>query len=69
MLALGVFEGKYCNDCRREFPDSRFKGAKNCDSRGPSLNCFGVKSRQPLSVWRDKGVGSSDGRPAKGGFP
>jgi hypothetical protein len=55
MLALGVFEGKYCNDCRGELPDSWFKGAKVAAIADPSINCFGVKSRQPLAVWRDKG--------------
>lgn len=55
MLALGVFEGKYCNDCRNEFPAAWFKGAKISDVPDPELNCFGVKSRQPLWVWRQKG--------------
>jgi len=55
MLQMGVFEGKYCNDCRDEFPASWFKGAKLSDKPDPSLNYFGVKSRQPLSVWREKG--------------
>jgi hypothetical protein len=55
MLELGVFEGKYCNDCRDELPKSWFAKAKISDVADPSLNYFGVKSRQPLSVWREKG--------------
>ncbi len=55
MLALGVFEGKYCNDCRDELPADWYETAKIADQPDPSLNCFGVKSRQPLSVWREKG--------------
>jgi hypothetical protein len=55
MLKLGVFEGKYCNDCRDEFPPSWFRGARLSDTPDPSINRFGVKSRQPLSVWRQKG--------------
>lgn len=55
MLELGVFEGKYCNDCRDELPETWFAKAKISDTPDPSLNHFGVKSRQPLSHWRDKG--------------
>ncbi len=55
MLALGVFEGKYCNDCIDEFPKSWFAKAKTSDVADPALNYFSVKSRQPLSVWRQKG--------------
>ena len=55
MLAMGVFEGKYCNDCRDELPEDWFSGAKLSDRPDPSVNYFGVKSRQPLSVWREKG--------------
>ena len=55
MLKLGVFEGKYLNDCRDEFPAAWFNGARLSDEPDPSINCFGVKSRQPLSVWRQKG--------------
>ncbi len=55
ILKLGVFEGKYINDCRNEFPADWYVEAKLSDRPDPSLNCFGVKSRQPLSVWRDKG--------------
>ncbi|MCW8836831.1 MAG: hypothetical protein OQJ99_10770 [Rhodospirillales bacterium] len=55
MLALGIFEGKYCNDCRAELPEEWFLNAKISETPDPSLNCFGVKSRQPLSVWRQKG--------------
>jgi hypothetical protein len=55
MLELGVFEGKYCNDCRDELPKSWFASAKISDVADPALNYFGVKSRQPLSVWREKG--------------
>lgn len=55
MLELGVFEGKYINDCQDEFPASWYKKAKLSDTPDPSLNQFGIKSRQPLSVWREKG--------------
>ncbi|MDH5453433.1 MAG: hypothetical protein OEY05_07135 [Paracoccaceae bacterium] len=55
MLAMGVFEGKYCNDCRAEFPEDWFLDAKLSDIPDEKLNYFGLKSRQPLSVWRDKG--------------
>jgi hypothetical protein len=55
MLAMGVFEGKYCNDCRGEFPASWFEKARILDKPDPSLNQFGVKSRKPLSYWREKG--------------
>ncbi len=55
MLAMGVFEGKYINDCQDEFPKEWYEGAKLSDVPDPSLNYFGVKSRQPLSEWRRKG--------------
>ncbi|UWP94849.1 hypothetical protein K3X48_11620 [Aliiroseovarius crassostreae] len=55
MLAMGVFEGKYLNDCRDEFPQTWFDGAKLSDRPDETVNFFGVKSRQPLSVWREKG--------------
>ncbi len=55
MLEAGVFEGKYLNDCRDEFPESWFKKAKVSDVADPSLNYFGIKSRQSLQVWRSRG--------------
>ncbi len=55
MLEMGVFEGKYCNDCTAELPKSWFAKARTADVANKELNYFGVKSRQPLSVWRDKG--------------
>ena len=55
MLQMGVFEGKYCNDCRPELPEAWFARARIADRPDPNLNYFGVKSRQPLSVWRGKG--------------
>ena len=55
MLEMGVFEGKYLNDCRAEFPAEWFAKARLSDRPDPGVNFFGVKSRQPLSVWRDKG--------------
>jgi hypothetical protein len=55
MLELGVFEGKYCNDCRAELPKGWFARARLADRPDPGVNCFGVKSRQPLSVWRQNG--------------
>ncbi len=55
MLEMGVFEGKYCNDCVDEFPENWFEKAKIGERPDPKLNYFGVKSRQPLSHWQQKG--------------
>ena len=55
MLELGVFEGKYCNDCNGELPSDWFANAKVSDRADVSLNYFKIKSRQPLSMWRQKG--------------
>ena len=55
MLSLGVFEGKYCNDCKNEFPDEWFANALVSDQPNPDLNYFGIKSRQSLSYWKSKG--------------
>ncbi|MBE6443550.1 MAG: hypothetical protein E7020_02655 [Alphaproteobacteria bacterium] len=56
MLAMGVFEGHYLNDCQNEFPYDWFENAKISLSK-PDISCnmFGLKSRQPLSVWQKKG--------------
>jgi len=58
MLFMGVFEGKYLNDCTDEFPSEWFLWAAAAGRLSPegadeSKNYFGVKSRQPLSVWRE----------------
>jgi len=55
MLEMGVFEGRYMNDCTQEFPADWFETARLSETANPEVNYFGVKSRQPLSVWRDKG--------------
>ena len=55
MLAYGIFEGKYINDCQAEFPALWFVNARLSDTPDPVMNCFGVKSRQSLSDWRAKG--------------
>ena len=55
MLEMGVFEGKYCNDCREELPSDWFLNAKVSDLPEIALNYFGIKSRQPLNVWQEKG--------------
>lgn len=55
MLEMGVFEGKYCNDCQDEFPKEWFANARLSKIANPALNHFGIKSRQPLSVWQEKG--------------
>lgn len=56
MLEMGVFEGKYLNDCRGEFPINWFKNAKlSIDKPEILCNCFKIKSRQSLFIWRTKG--------------
>jgi len=55
MLEMGVFEGKYLNDCKQEFPTDWFSKAKLSAHPDAALNYFAIKSRQPLSVWQEKG--------------
>jgi hypothetical protein len=61
MLMLGVFEGKYLNDCVTEFPAEWFLGALMTGSLSPAgadpvrCNYFGTKSRLPLGEWRRGG--------------
>lgn len=55
MLEMGVFEGKYYSDGFAELPAEWLEQAKISKIADPSLNFFGVKSRQPLSVWKEKG--------------
>lgn len=60
MLRLGVFEGKYLNDCLTEFPSEWFLDAIALDKLRPqgadvSINCFEIKSRLPLQEWHKKG--------------
>ena len=57
MLRMGVFEGKYINSVKglpKEWYDiPKVLGPK--DDPDPSINYYGVKSRQPLSVWKENG--------------
>ena len=55
ILKMGAFEGKYLNDCRKEFPKEWFKNGKFSPGKAdPSLNYFRIKSRQSLREWRRK---------------
>ncbi len=56
MLELGVFGGKYLNECTAEFPADWFQNAR-LSSSGPDPMCnfFEVSASQPLKVWQEKG--------------
>jgi hypothetical protein len=57
MLKLGVFGGVYLRDCKDEFPQSWFAGAKMAkgNMHDAQINYFKVNASQPLSVWQSKG--------------
>ena len=63
MLELGIFGGKYLNDCKNEFPADWFLNAKLSEVKDKSLNYFSVDASQPLSEWVNKGwIHSQDPR-------
>ena len=63
LLELGIFGGKYLNDCKNEFPDDWFLNAKLSEVKDKSLNYFSVDASQPLSEWVNKGwIHSQDPR-------
>lgn len=80
MLEMGVFEGKYLNDIADQFPRAWTATALKRGKLRPGLppdpkvNCFGVKARQGISVWRANGWlpssaalrASPNGAPRKG---
>ena len=56
MLALGVFEGHYLNDCKKEFPADWFTDAKISTKKPDiNLNYFQIKSRMSLPEWQKRG--------------
>jgi len=56
MLRLGVFGGKYLNDCKAEFPKDWFVRAKlDREKHNYEINYFKINASQPLSVWQKKG--------------
>jgi len=63
LLELGIFGGKYLNDCKNEFPADWFLNAKLSEVKDKSLNYFSVDASQPLSEWVNKGwIHSQDPR-------
>ncbi|NCD01207.1 hypothetical protein EOL94_03900 [bacterium] len=56
MLELGVFDGKYMTDCKKEFPKNWFEKAKlSPEKKDSSLNYFKISASQSLKIWKEKG--------------
>ena len=55
MLELGVFGGRYMNDCRKEFPRSWFAKARLSETHEWKINYFAVDASQSLAEWKRKG--------------
>ena len=60
MLSMGVFEGKYINDCDHEFPKEWYTRANKYNKLSPkkadpSVNYFKIKSRLSLQEWKKRG--------------
>lgn len=60
MLSLGIFEGKYLNDCILEYPAEWFINAILLNKLSPGkpnelINLFKIKSRQNLNIWYENG--------------
>jgi len=74
MLFMGVFEGKYLNDCWDEFPKEWFlyaAAAGRLSPQGSNIECnhFKIGSRQPLGEWQKKGWAPREGRRIIGSRP
>jgi len=59
MLELGIFEGKYLNDCYKEFPKQWYIKALKAKKLSPMkanymLNHFNIKSRLSLQEWKQR---------------
>lgn len=59
MLKMGVFEGKYLNDCLTEFPKDWYVTSSgnlletfSPEHPEPTVNYFGIKSRLSLKEWK-----------------
>lgn len=60
MLDLGIFEGRYLNDCILEFPAEWFLDALENNKLSPEkanidCNYFKMKSRMSLGEWKKRG--------------
>jgi hypothetical protein len=55
ILELGVFDGVYMRDCKKEFGDYLKKAKLAKDKRDFNLNYFQISASQSLKVWRENG--------------